>query len=605
MRKDNVNIRALKLLHSFCPSYFPLIAARSFFGKLAPYFNLYFSAEIVDEISGARDRGRLVALVLAIVLGNFAIAVAGSILNRIAGHKETVLSQREEAYCIGKTLTLDYVDLEDAQIRQLRRRIAEAARIDYHGRQLLTMSVGRLADITATAALSLALGIEMFVRMSAADPGWSLVLFWMLLSGLVAFHVWYSFREKDRMSALSQEVSQTMADENRIDDAVDCYNMGKDVRLYRQDRLIMAIKNYAFELHRKAFRRMASGRFLADIPLAAARVCLQAAVYLFVCVYALKGAFGVGSIVKYAGFVEAIAGCVASYFSVFADIKYNTPFVRDYMAYFDIPRKMCRGTVPVKKGCGSREAGYEIEFCNVSFRYPSSDVYALRNVSLKCRAGERLAIVGMNGSGKTTFVKLMCRLYDPTEGEIRLNGIDIREYGYEEYLSMFSVVFQDFRLFAFSLGQNVAAASAYDAAKARDCLAKAGFGGRLSSMPHGLETCLYRDFDKEGVEVSGGEAQKIALARALYKDASFIVLDEPTAALDPASEYEIYARFNEIARSRTTVFISHRLASCRFCDTIAVFDHGEVVQTGSHEKLLKDASGKYSELWNAQAQWYK
>lgn len=273
---------------------------------------------------------------------------------------------------------------------------------------------------------------------------------------------------------------------------------------------------------------------------------------------------------------------------------------------FDIPQKMNGGTLPLEKKAdfNGQDHSYEIEFCNVSFRYPASDSYALKNVNLKIRAGERLAVVGMNGSGKTTFVKLICRLYDPTEGKIKLNGIDVREYNYEEYLAAFSVVFQDFKLFSFSLGQNVAARAEYDAEKASDCLITSGFGARLSAMPKCLGTYLYKDFDKEGVEVSGGEAQKIALARALYKNAPFIILDEPTAALDPISEYEVYEHFNEITNDKTAIFISHRLASCRFCDKIAVFDRGNIVELGSRTELLENESGKYSELWHAQAQYY-
>lgn len=643
MRDDNPNIRALKLLRSFAPSYFPLLVLKSFFGRLSPYFNLYLSAEIVNEILGNLDRERLAMLVLATVLGNFAIAVTGGILNRAFGHSETLLNQREAAYENRKTLTLDYENLEKAEVRQLRRKIAESAMINSHGRGLLLLSVGRLANITASSVLALALGLEMFVLMFAAGFRWYLVLFVLVMAGLMVFRVWYSFRIQDKMSAVSRQVSQTMMEENRIGEAVDCYNMGKDVRIYHQDKMIKKLRDYAFDLHQEAFRAMASRRYVLGIPLTIAGTVLRALCYMFVCIYALSGVFGVGSIVKYAGFVETLTGCITSYFQVFADIRYNTPFVKDYLAYFDIPQKMQQGTIPVGKVCfgdgrddgvgasngdgkewrtgHSKEYGkgngasdnkgygkekeYAIEFRNVSFRYPGADAFALKNVSVRFQAGQRLAVVGRNGSGKTTFIKLMCRLYDPTEGQILLNGVDIREYDYQEYLSLFSVVFQDFKLFSFTLGQNVAASSAYDREKVRECLIKAGFGERLAAMPESVETCLFRDFEECGVEVSGGEAQKIALARALYRNAPFLVLDEPTAALDPISEYEVYSGFNEIAGEKTAVYISHRLASCRFCDRIAVFDQGEIVQLGTHESLLREEKGKYHELWQAQAQYYK
>ena len=262
---------------------------------------------------------------------------------------------------------------------------------------------------------------------------------------------------------------------------------------------------------------------------------------------------------------------------------------------------MYQGSLTTEK---RSDRNYEVEFRNVSFKYPGSDEYALRNLSIKFKIGSRLAVVGRNGSGKTTFIKLLCRLYDPTEGEILLNGADIRKYSYSDYLSIFSVVFQDFRLFSFPLAQNVAVAEEYDSGKVIGCLEEAGFGQRLATLSQGIETPLYKDFDEKGVEISGGEAQKIALARALYKDAPFVILDEPTAALDPIAEAEIYAKFNDMVGDRTAIYISHRLSSCRFCDVIAVFDKGQIVQKGSHEELAADAAGKYYELWNAQAQYY-
>ena len=280
----------------------------------------------------------------------------------------------------------------------------------------------------------------------------------------------------------------------------------------------------------------------------------------------------------------------------------NDHYMKRYFSYFDIPNDMYQGTLTVEK---RDDNDYHIEFRDVSFKYPGSDAYALRHVNLAFKVGEKLAVVGENGSGKTTFIKLLCRLYDPTEGEIRLNGVDIRKYDYDEYMSLFSVVFQDFKLFSFRLGQVVASNRTFDAARARDCLRKANFGDRLDALPEGLDSFLYKDCDRSGFEPSGGEGQKIALARALYKDAPFILLDEPTAALDPVSEYEVYSNFNAISGDRTAVYISHRLASCRFCDRIAVFDHGAIAQNGSHETLLGDEKGKYRALWTAQAQYYE
>ena len=244
----------------------------------------------------------------------------------------------------------------------------------------------------------------------------------------------------------------------------------------------------------------------------------------------------------------------------------------------------------------------------MSFRYPGSKDYALKNLSLKLHIGERMAIVGMNGSGKTTMIKLLCRLYDPDEGEILLNGVDIRKFRQDQYSALFSVVFQDFQLFDFEIGENVAASRDYDREKAKGCLEAAGFGERLKALEEGggsaLDTYIRKGYG-DGIEISGGEAQKIAIARAIYKDAPFILLDEPTAALDPISEYEIYSGFDKIIGDKTAIYISHRLSSCKFCERIAVFHEGRLIQTGSHSELLKDTGGKYYEMWEAQAQYYR
>ncbi|MCQ2446597.1 MAG: ABC transporter ATP-binding protein/permease, partial [Clostridia bacterium] len=293
---------------------------------------------------------------------------------------------------------------------------------------------------------------------------------------------------------------------------------------------------------------------------------------------------------------------IAWFFGTIVKFKTNVPFANDFLSFFDIKSEMKMGSLPVEKRSDRR---FEISLDHVTFRYPDSNKEALRDVSLKIRTGERLAVVGMNGSGKTTLIKLLCRLYDPTGGKIVMNDFDIKNYDYDEYQGLFSLTFQDFHLFPFTIGQNVAAGKAYQPERCEEILRSVDFGKRLDELPAGLETHLYKDFDSDGVEISGGEGQKIALARAVYHDTPFIILDEPTAALDPSSEAKIYKSFDQITGGKTTIYISHRLSSCRFCDRIAVLDEGKLVQLGTHEELLADTEGKYAELWNAQAQYYK
>jgi len=324
-------------------------------------------------------------------------------------------------------------------------------------------------------------------------------------------------------------------------------------------------------------------------------------VYVYVCLKAWAGAFGVGAVTQYVGAATTLAMNVSTLISCVGGMYNNADFLRTTMEYMDIPNPMYQGSLTTEK---RSDRNYEVEFRNVSFKYPGTEEYALRNVSMKFKVGSRLAVVGRNGSGKTTFIKLLCRLYDPTEGEILLNGIDIRKYDYDDYIRICSVVFQDFRLFALKLGENIGGGSSYDKERVLDCLERAGFTERLSSMPDGLDSYLYKNVSEKGVEISKGEAQKLAIARALYKDAPFIILDEPTAALDPLVEAEIYAKFNDIVGDKTAVYISHRLSSCRFCDEIMVFEQGRLVQQGKHDTLVEQRDGMYYRLWNAQAQYY-
>ena len=323
--------------------------------------------------------------------------------------------------------------------------------------------------------------------------------------------------------------------------------------------------------------------------------------YLVSAAYAMLGAFPIGSVVKFAGAFTNIIRGLQGMGAQYKELALTARREAITLEMLNIGDEMYKGKLPVEKRLDNQ---YEIEFRNVSFRYPGMEQYALRDFSLKLRVGERMAIVGMNGSGKTTMIKLLCRLYDPQEGEILLNGVDIRKFDRDEYVGLFSVVFQDFGLLSMPLGQNVASSMEVDRELAMDCLRKAGLEERVERLPKGLDTYLYQDIADDGVEISGGEAQKVALARALYKDAPFVLLDEPTASLDPLSEYEIYSGFDAMTGNKTAIYISHRLSSCRFCDDIAVFHEGRLVQRGSHEELLKDEQGKYYELWHAQAQYY-
>ena len=353
-----------------------------------------------------------------------------------------------------------------------------------------------------------------------------------------------------------------------------------DIRMNNQQRLVSAYwaANSTFGVN-GSFGKSARGKMGVYASLG---VCITTLItgfiYVFTCLKAWGGAFDVGSITQYVGAATAMVTNVFALTDLLGVMKTNAPYLAKTFEFLDIPNSMYQGSLTTEK---RSDRQYEVEFRNVSFKYPGSESWALKNVSMKFKVGKRLAIVGENGSGKTTFIKLLCRLYDPQEGEILLNGIDIRKYRYDDYMRIFSVVFQDFRLICQPLGNNVAGSMEYDRDRAKKALIDAGFGDRLAAMERGLDTMLYKELSEDGVDISGGEAQKIAIAEA-----------------------GVYSKFDEIAGDKTAIYISHRLSSCKFCDEIAVFHEGAVIQQGTHENLLADTSGKYYELWHAQSQYY-
>lgn len=272
----------------------------------------------------------------------------------------------------------------------------------------------------------------------------------------------------------------------------------------------------------------------------------------------------------------------------------------DYISFLDLPENNEIG----KKLDVSNTDDFRIEFKNVYFRYPNTVDWALNNISCIIEKGKRIAIVGENGSGKTTFVKLLCRLYEPEKGDILLNGVSIKEYSFESYIKTISSVFQDYNLISQPIKNNISASEDVDCTKARKSAEMAGAIEYIDKLSNKMDTYLFKDYAEDGVNLSGGEEQKIAISRAIYKDSFLIILDEPTAALDPISESNMYSNLNRIDNLKTIIFISHRLSSCVFCDDIFVFDQGKIVQNGQH-KILVNTPGKYHQLWNAQAKYYE
>ena len=612
LKKDFKTLsRGYKIISSIDIALIPLNVLSALLEAVYPFIVVYMGAEILNALSRGNDLSHIYFLFAIMLVINFLTQQIKQFVARTINVKNQVFEQKFLMLLNNKTLDMDYGSIENPETHIKRQRIDDIRRVGGGGIWKLVYQSRDAVSGIFTIITSVAVTYKAFFIYSSVIRNNPIDIFTSPLSSLfllilIAVNTWVTIyfnavSTKKTHKTWNEAVSQNRVLVYILTKYINTYHAGKDIRLYNQKQMIMdkydnTLDNFIrifFKMERNQIKYTNINTILSSV--------IEWIVYLFIGIRAMSGLIGLGDLFKYVVAVNRFSSGLTDFLNSFNALRVNNQYLEALYEYLDIPNEKYQGTLTTEKRADN---DYDIEFHNVSFKYPGTETYALKNLNLKFNVGQHTAVVGMNGSGKTTMIKLLCRLYDPSEGEITLNGINIKKYDYAEYLNIFSVVFQDFKLFSFPLGQNVAASVVYDNAYVLKCIEMAGFKNRYDEMHWGLETPIYKDFDEDGVEISGGEAQKIALARALYKDGPFIVLDEPTAALDPIAEFEIYSKFNEIVGDKTAVYISHRLSSCRFCDDIAVFHEGGLIQRGNHDTLLADAGGKYYELWNAQAQYY-
>lgn len=376
------------------------------------------------------------------------------------------------------------------------------------------------------------------------------------------------------------------------------FRYGKDIRLYSAQDMLVGKWDFYTNGTLKRWENKANRQLPLALSVTAVSIIRTLTIYFYLGVRVILGKITIGIFSQMCEAGNTLNNSVGNLIWRVQDIIKKTNYAYEYIVLMRYPVAIEKGERHVA------DKPHTIEFKNVDFTYPNTEVQVLKNVSLTLSAGEHLSVVGLNGAGKTTFVKLLCRLYDPTAGEILLDGVNISEYDYKEYMQLFSPVFQDFKLFAFSMKENIVLGDDVEKEAVLPLVGQVGLEEKVSSMEKGLDTMLFKFYEEDGIEPSGGEQQKLAIARALYKKSPVVILDEPTAALDPVAEYDIYRQFEELVGGKTAVYISHRLSSCKFCDRIAVFSDGRVAEYGTHDELLK-LGGIYAEMFAAQAQYYR
>lgn len=613
LREDWLLIkRAIGIWNQIMPGFWFWQSICTLLETFSPYFGLYMSARMVNELAGDCDWRKLLILATITVGGGFLISVVTRVIQSKRTLKDYLIWQQHEAYMVDVQNNMQYEHLENPEVILMRSKIFAAFNATGGGLPNIRWAVQGMLSSVLNIIFSVSLTVSMFFM--AAEGEFTGIFAFInspvsavIIIALIIVNTILSIKMSNDATVKQHEALSELAQSNT---RLGVYNdiWGSDVTVFDLHRIVME-EFRKYQLRPKWIEKMERIQIRFGISSMILSAVLNIVLFLFVAAKAYIGVFGIGNFLLYQGTTQRFIGAVSNFASELGRMRHNNQYLVQLYEYLDLPNNMYQGSLAVEK---RDDIDYEIEFRDVSFKYPRTDTWALRHVNMKFKIGDKLAIVGENGSGKTTFIKLLCRLYDPTEGKILLNGIDITRYRYDEYMMLFSVVFQDYTLFGFPLGENVAANTTYDEDKVRDCLIRAGLGEKLANLDNdenakekdALKRAIGRGYDSEGIDFSGGETQKIALARALYKDAPFVILDEPTAALDPIAEAAVYEDFNKIVENKTAVFISHRLSSCRFCVSIAVFDHGELVQQGSHDLLVEDEQGKYSQLWHAQAQYY-
>ena len=584
----------IRKMAQYQPSVLFLMVLGFVCGSIMNYFWGIFGKYVIDIIqtdNGAEGERRLIMVITA-AGGIAALLVFGSTLSesktwyRFINVRMHMITER-----ISKVLGLRYELLEKPDVLDVAERAIQATGGNNNGVEGMMRLMSQLGGNALTLIVT-------FVAVTVLDPR---LIIAMIVLTVVQF-LYYRHIIKVDKAEVWDRLSSSWRSRNYMERITQDFDYAKDIRLFDLVDFLTGkynkINEFFIDRNDHHHRLWLRYNFVTGFAGTAIKVLIYAVLYTAV----LRKDMSVGNFTMFLSFSLAFARALINFLQRFGDYKKASLETDDFRSFIDLEtdddEKDC---VPLPE-CDH----YEIKFENVSYRYAKSSKEALSHLSLTLRPGEKLAVVGLNGAGKTTMIKLLLRLYDPTEGRITLNGTDIKRFKRSDYYRLFAPVFQNVEIFAFLMSENIAMLrdSELDREKATKAAYEAGLEERVLSLVKGIDTPLTKIVQDDGTDLSGGEKQKLALAKALYKGAKIVVLDEPTSALDAIAEQALYERFDEMIGKRSAVYISHRLASTRFCDSIAMFEEGELIEYGSHEELMAK-NGKYAEMFNVQAQYYR
>lgn len=618
MRKNGRTlIEDLKLINhgmkefgTFLPGQLRLLFLYSAITMAIPYIGIYMTSVVISELSSQQRTWVLTASVAAAIILTLILTIVSAFMNKRISVGYNQLFPAHELRLNEKANAMKYSLLEDEKTRELRDEVSGSIDCSGAGMGSLYWDCETIFKALFSAVISIVV-LAFNAGAKGMTLGFSRTLFgfansvwgYMVLIVIIIISAAVSSKRTSKIFDVSFDVFKNGARYNRY---ANYYKLeylsddksAQDVRLYSQKNLILnEVLDKCYIPFAKGDKREKDASSKNNGIMLLLSVLTGGAVYILVGAKAMNGSIGIGNVLLIYSAVTMLIKALTDFAMTFTDLRNNNEHLNRYFNYVSLEEELST------RAASDDRKDAEVSIDNVSFKYPGSKNYALKNVSLSIDNGQKIAIVGSNGSGKTTLVKLICGLYDVTEGIIKINDTVVSAKNRNECGKWLSVVFQDFSLLALPIGNNISAGKDYYASKVWDSLEKVGIREKIEKYPKKLDQSLFKDYDDEGVDLSGGEAQKIAIARSIYRDAALFILDEPTAALDPFAEYEIFTKMNEISQNKTTIFISHRLYSCKFCDKVIVMDGGEIIQAGTHDELV-NVAGKYSEMWNAQALHY-
>ena len=552
----------------------------------SPFIIVVFPKLIIDAIVNTDPVNNIITLAALMFGIRLVLSTVSTILASICDRRIIHIRAKMRISLIEKTMLLEYKYLEDPVYLDMKSRASQCIENNYD-----------IAGIFHNASLFISNFLTLLGLMYIITQLHFLMVVLIVL--VVIINAYAKSRQARKNHFFRSKFSKIARKLFYIINVTWDYKYAKDIKAYNlQQWLTEKKQSYLRQTSKNSIRIFVLSTCISLLSILTSSI-QGLIIYIYLVINVLNESLSIGDFSMFLAAVSNFSNSLSGIMNAYISISEASLYLFDYITFSQLEtayslEKNTTG-IPVKEEL-------EIEFCDVSFSYPGQSRFVLEHISIKISQNEKVAIVGENGAGKSTLVKLIMRLYKPTSGKILLNGVDIQDIDITTYIKLISAVFQDYKILAFSIAENIAVEHRDDI-HLMDTLSKVGLKQRVADLPNGFETKLSKEFDIEGTEFSGGEQQKVALAQAIYKNSQIVILDEPTSNLSPIAEYELYKQFNDLVSGKMALFISHRMSSCRFCDKIMVLDNGKIAEYGTHKELIQ-YNGIYADMFSTQAQYY-